>query len=463
MDNEGSKNKRVHTRREFLGTAGLGGLLIGNAFRRGTGFAQTIQRPNSDRYQSISLTTHEWFGDIEERLDLPKEWKVDVCYMPGHNLPVLSRAEIRNRINDPINTKRLREIAAGKKTAVILFDDITRPTPANEIVPILIEELKAGGIKDEYIMLVCAMGSHRAATQQEVRAKLGDAIVDNYFWNNHNCFDNFVDLGRTSRGNRIKVNFYVMQADIKVSVSGLKVHGGPGYSGGAKIILPGVSSLDTIEYMHSHLTGGAGKIYHNDCRGDMEETARLVRLDFTVQTILNGRRQITGIYAGDVVDAFRPAVHEANKRYGTELAAGNPDVVITNPYPRNMQDAATFGWAGNLREGGTVIDLCQMPLGRYTIHYFNERRDYTGQSAWDNRNFSFGRRRDPVPKAGQIIIFSQYLQYRDMLAFPEGRVKLCKTWDQVLALLQKAHGPSTHVAVYPYVGTQHHPLTIDSA
>ncbi len=193
----------------------------------------------------------------------------------------------------------------------------------------------------------------------------------------------------------------------------------------------------------------------------MEESARIVELDFTVQIVLNGKRQVTGIWAGDVVEAFRPAVHEAVKRYGTELAK-DADVVITNPYPRNMQDSG-LGWArSSLRPGGTAIDLCQLPLGRYTLHYLNELNNYTGESFWDNRRYFGGSRRDPIPDAGQIIIYSQYLQRRDMTRYPEGRVKLCRTWDEVLKLLEKAHGPSTKVVVYPYIGTQHRPLTLDS-
>ena len=100
--------------------------------------------------------------------------------------------------------------------------------------------------------------------------------------------------------------------------------------------------------------------------------------------------------------------------------------------------------------------------GRYTLHYNNRLHDYTGASFWENPSRQFGHnRRDPAPKAGLIIIYSQYLQYRNMTQYPEGRVHLCRTWDEVLALIEKAHGPSTSVGVYPYVVIQHRPITID--
>ena len=453
--------KKYNTRREFLSKLGWGGLLIGNAFISKNGLAKTIKTPDSDRYQSVSITTHEWFGDIEERLDFPKEWDVNIHHMAGYKSPVLSGKEIQNRINSPIGSKPLREIAAGKKTAVILFDDITRATPANEIAPIVVNELKAGGIKDENILFVCTVGSHRAATSLEVRAKLGDNIVDRYTWINHNCFDNFVELGKTSLGNRVKVNYYVMQADIKVSISGIKKHGGAGYSGGAKAILPGVTGLDTIGFNHLHLRGGLGKIYHNDLRIDMEDSARLAGLDFTIQVLVNGKRQVIDVYAGDVVEAFRQAVHNANKLYRTELAQ-NADVVIANGYPRNMQETG-FEWARrSMREGGTAIFVAQMPLGHFTIHYHSERANWNGESFWEKWDSQSTTGRDPLNKAGQLIIFSQYFQHRDMIHYPEGRVHLVKRWEDVLALLEKAHGTGTNVALYPYIGVQHEPITLDS-
>ena len=465
MDIMQFRNIAVPSRRAFLSSSGLG-LLAGSSRLSGVGLAESILTPDPDQYQSISLTTHEWFGDTDERLDLPRDWGVDTQHMAGHNKPVLSAEDIRQRINQPYDTKTIRDIAAGKRTAVIIFDDITRATPAHVVAPVIIDELKAGGIKDEHILFVCMLGTHRGATQPEIRAKLGDAIVDRYPWINHNCHDNFIELGRTSQNNLIKINHYVMQADIKISISGIKTHGHPGYSGGAKAILPGVASLDSIQYMHGTIPGvpgnrnptvGKGRIYHNDCRHDMEEAARMAGLDFTVQLIINGRREIIGLYAGDVVEAFRPAVHYANKQYRTDIAQ-EADVVIVNCYPRNMQEYG-FQWANrSLKPGGTAIVIWQHPLGKYTLHYWNERRDYNAKSFWDNRRVA-----DPLENAGRLIIFSQYINQREMQRYVPDKVHLVRSWGDVLTMLHKWHGPSTRVAVYPYAGLQHEPIALDSA
>jgi nickel-dependent lactate racemase len=444
-------------RRAFLGQAGSA-LLIGNAFVRGVGLDAGIAAPDS-RSQSVTIRTHEFYGDIIERIDLPREWRVTTVPMPGSDLPALTPDRMRQAIDGPIGTPPLAEIAAGKRTAMILFDDITRPTPADEVVPFVLEELRKAGIEDRNILFLCCLGSHRGATNDEMRRKLGDAVVDHYTWVNHNCYENCTDLGTTASGNRIMPNHYLMQAEVKVGISGLKLHGAPGYSGGAKIVLPGCSHLDSIQYMH-RIPGRAGAIHHNECRADMEEAARRVGLDFTVQITINGARRTSGVFAGNFADAWRAGVRVAVERYRTELA-DPADVVIANPYPRNMQDAVTFRWQASLREGGTYVEICQIPLGRYSTHYLKEREAFP--HGWSGENLAEERpsNRDPIPHASQVLVYSQYLQHRDLWRYRPDRLILCKTWDEIRERLEKRHGPSTQAVVYPHTGIQHPPLTLD--
>jgi lactate racemase len=445
------------SRREFIGKTGIGALLIGHAFNNGTGLAETIRKPNADRYQSINLTTHEWYGDIDERLDLPVDWKVDTIHNDTQNQPELTIDEMRKAIQNPIGTKPLRDIAAGKKTAVILFDDLSRPTPANIIAPLLIEELHEGGIKDENILFISMIGSHWAMTHDEVLAKLGFNIVDKYPWVNHNLVDNLAKLGKTSDGIPVEVNNYFYKADVKVSMGNLKKHGHPGYSGGAKAIIPGISSLNSIQAFHNNpMDGKTGSIYHNKSRENMEEYARIAGLDFVTQSVGNGHRKIIRLWSGDVREAFRKGVPEAVKLYQTPIVK-NADVVIANGYPYAIEEFGKFDWANwSLRPGGTAITIFQMPLGRVAMHYWGERAGFTGKSYWDSININ-----DPVRNAGQIIIYSQYIHRRDLINYPKGRVALCRTWDEVLKLVEKKHGAGTRCAVYPYVGIQHEPMTVD--
>ena len=454
------------TRRDFIKFSGAGAaLLAGNAFLPGKGLSNNIILPNKN---SINITTHEWFGDLEERLDFPEGWQIHVVEMAGVSAPVLTVEEMRQKISTPIQTKLLRDIAYGKKTAVITFDDLTRPTPANVVAPFVIEELKKGGIKDENILFIGSYGNHRIMSPMEVKAKLGDEIVNKYPWINHNVWENLMDVGVTSFKNRIKVNFYFMKADVKVCISGIKHHALAGYGGGGKAVLPGVAWIESTFYNHRTIPGagnrrnetvGMYKIFKNEVRLDMEEAAELAGVDFTVQIVYNGKRKPVGLFAGASRPAHKEACKMANRHYRTEPFK-EADIVIANSYPQNMHGTGGLGWINrSIKEGGSAVLILQNPMGLSSWHYLEERTSFRSQSYWDMLPTNGS---SPVPKAQQIIIFSQYLQKRDMNKFPAKYVQFAKTWDQVLDFLGKRHRGTTTVAVYPYAAIQHPPIDLDS-
>src|SRR5664280_2880405 len=268
-------------RREFLNAARL----IGTGLAAGSFLPEAVAAIKG-KQQSVTIPTHEFFGDIEERIDLPASWEVNVMKMAGHDVAPLSQEEMRRRMRSPIGTAPLRELAAGKKRVVITFDDLERPTPAHEIAPLVLEELKAAGVADENILFLAALGTHRALPSDEVARKLGKDIIQRYGWINHNCWENLKEIGETSRKNRIKINQNFAAADLRITLNGIKVHQRAGYGGGAKSVLPGVASIDTVKYNHETIGGGskdnALKVFHNEVRLDMEEAARLARIDFSV-------------------------------------------------------------------------------------------------------------------------------------------------------------------------------------
>jgi len=410
-----------------------------------------------------SIPTREHYGDTEERLEVPPSWHFTTYHMAGHDAPVLTAEQIRERIEQPIGTKRLADLARGKQTAVITFDDLTRPTPTFEVVPHVIAELKQGGIRDDGILFLTSYGSHRPLAQDEAERKLGAEVVNRYPWLNHNVFENLADVGKTSRGNRIKINRHFQQAGVRVTVSGIKAHGTAGYGGGAKAILPGIAWIDSIDYFHRTIAGvggnhnktvGALKIFKNECRLDMVEAARLAQVDFSVQTLYNGHRKVIGIYAGDVVDAHHAACRQANRLLRTEVALG-ADVVLVNAYPQNYQAANSLGWLRALREGGTGVLIIQHPEGLQSWHYAHERWDYDARPFYETAHPS----RWDVKQAGQFIVYSGYFQMRDKVEFP-ARTIFTRTWADTVAAIQKNHREA-RVALYPYAGIQHVPGDLD--
>jgi nickel-dependent lactate racemase len=406
----------------------------------------------------VRINTHEHYGDIEEQLLFPDDWAVEVIQMKGHGLQGLTSEQIREKLNQPFGVPQLREMAAGKRTAVVTFDDLTRPTPVKEVLRYLVDDLRAAGLRDENILFLTSFGSHRAMSHVEARSKLGDFIVDNFVWFNHNPFENLTEVGVTSRGNTIKVNYLFAGADLRITVSGIKGHGDAGYGGGAKAVLPGVAWINSIDYFHRTIsckgtnpTIGLAKVFNNDIRLDMEEAARLADVNFSVQIVYNEHRKPVDIFAGDIVEAHHIACRKANSLLRTP-SVKNADVVVANAYPQNLQAPSSLGWArAGLRDGGSAVLIAQHPDAFSTMHYFDERREYKGQNYWEH--LPDGKK--GVQQASQIIVFSQYAQKRDMDQITSKNVRLARTWDEVIALLQKQHRTELRVAIYPYAGIQH--------
>jgi hypothetical protein len=136
----------LRSRRSLLASAaGVGAAhLIGTSFTRGASPAQKVEALKGDA-KSVVIPTHEFAGDIDERLDFPAAWDINEMRMRGHDAPVLSPAEIVRQLDKPVGTKPLRELAVGKRTVVITFDDLTRTTPTYEVAPWVVGELKAAG------------------------------------------------------------------------------------------------------------------------------------------------------------------------------------------------------------------------------------------------------------------------------------------------------------------------------
>jgi nickel-dependent lactate racemase len=458
---EKENERSVLNRRRFMALAGSSAVpLVGTSLltRRGWARPPAVAAPNA-----LTIRTHEHFGDIEEQITFPSDWELHVQHMKGHGRPGLSVAEIRKKLDNPIGTPPLREIAAGKKTAVITFDDLTRPTPIQGVVRLLVEELRAAGLKDENILFLTSYGTHRALTHAEAKAKLGSWVVENFVWLNHNIWEHLVEVGVTEQKNRIKVNYHFARADLRITVSGVKGHPTAGYGGGGKAVLPGVAWVESIDFFHRTITGlgtnptvGWGKVFENDVRKDMEETARLAEVEFSVQIVCNERREPTEIFAGDIVAAHHAACRMANGHLRTPTAK-DVDIVVANAYPRNRQASGSLRWArGSLREGGSVVLIAQHPDAMSTFHYLAERWNYEGRPYWELMEDAS----KPVDEAQQVIVFSQYMQKRDAYRISAKHVQLARSWDEVLKKLETHHRSGARVAVYPYAEIQHHEVDL---
>jgi hypothetical protein len=425
--------------------------------------------------KSVTIPTHEFAGPngapwIEERIDFPQSWDVHVMDMVGHNRPALTPRQIAEQCARPVGVRSLHELAEGKRTVAISFDDLTRTTPAYTVTPWVVSELAKAGIKDENILFIGSFGTHRPMTQEEVARKLGRAVATNYAWLNHDVFDNVKEVGTTSRGNRILLNQTFLGADLKICISGIKVHQDAGYGGGAKAILPGLAALPTVEYNHTQIltkvhTTGPVKIFHNDMRLDMIEAARMAQVDYTIQILYNDRLRPTAIWSGDIVDAHHAGVRVAARKCCTPTYK-DADIVVANAYPQNAQAYHGGLWINySRRSGGTGVLIVQHPLGIDPIHYLNNRlAGRSGATQFDltaRRVGDLARGGAASPAAqGNLIVYSQYLT-RNLKNNYRAGTFFCDTWADVIARLRQLHPGNPTVAVYPYAGMQHQEIELD--
>jgi hypothetical protein len=303
----------------------------------------------------------------------------------------------------------------------------------------------------------------------EVAKKLGEETVRRHPWINHNIWENVVEVGTTKAKNRIEVNTYYHKADVKITLSGLKAHGTPGYGGGPKLIVPGISSYKTIRYMHQTIKRARRpaktpdgtpilRMWENEQRQDMIEAARLVGVDFSVQCVYNQERRPVKVVAGDIVEAHHAAARFAIHHLATEYAK-DADIVVVNAYPKGSQLHEHFGWGAlGLKDGGSIVVINQNPMGEFAWHYLDEAQFNKGKSYFQQRD----ERRKGFPQARQVLLYSQYLQRRELdnPYFPP-EAQGCTSWADVVDKLKREHKGDVSVAIYPYAGMQHGVAVLD--
>ena len=404
----------------------------------------------------IELPQLIWYGNKTLEIDLPDDWEVEMCPMRGAGQRALTVEEQETAINNPVGTSPLRQLARGKKKAVIVFDDMTRPTRTYEIAPIVLRELIGAGVSEENISLVCALGTHGALTQHEFRKKLGTDITRRFRVYNHNCYENCIEVGTTSRGTTVSVNREVMEADLKVAIGCVTAHAQVGFSGGGKIILPGVAHIDSISHYHIDVqaqapeTTGLGNFDHNVMRFNIEEAACMAGLDFKVDVLVNGRGATTAVFAGDFLAAHARAVDRAKDVFATEPRPKDKQLMITNAFakPNEMAIAAVLGAFGLENLTGTVVIIANAPEGQ-VIHYLLGR---FGQS-YGGRQYPVGT----IPPSVELIIQAPHMDktFADWFSNPEV-VTWTRDWNGTMDVLRQKFGPGTRVAVVPDATMQYY-------
>lgn len=269
--------------------------------------------------------------------------------------------EIQRALSNPVHSKKLKDLVSKGQKVVILGDDATRLTPTKQMIPVILDELNAGGIPDKDITLVIATGTHRKMTEQELFEKYGPQVTNRIRVVNHDCLDesNLKACGVTRRGTDIWVNRLVLDADIRIGIANIVPHHPTGWSGGAKILLPGVAGEHTTGQMH--LLGATEQLLgeiETPCREEMEDFAEKTGLDFIVNTVLNSQGQVVRMVAGHFIFAHREGVKWGQRVFGVPFQAKS-DMVISSAYPVDYDlfqaDKGLFSAAISTKVGGEII------------------------------------------------------------------------------------------------------------
>ena len=299
-----------------------------------------------------------------EPLKIPDGYKAQVFDLPDVTFETTGSDAVKQALAKPVKSKQLQELASGKKRILLVSDDISRPTPIHEFIQFVLDELAAAGVSGEHIEFIMALGTHRYMTEDEMSAKLGADVVKKYKVHNHDWknTDNMEYVGDTEQGVPVWVNKLIRKADLVIGLGAIMPIDVCGFTGGGKILIPGVCGEITNSEMHwtrinvpSHHVLGKPQ---NPVRTSIDAMARKAGLNFIVNVILDGKNKIAGAVAGDMTAAHRVGCEIARKVFAVNIS-NEFDIVIADSFPFDIefwQANKALDTAGEVvKKGGVVI------------------------------------------------------------------------------------------------------------
>ena len=312
------------------------------------------------------------FGAGTQEAEVPEKNLLGVLHANEVKLDLTGEAEVRRALEEPIGSPRLREIVKPSEKIAVVTSDITRPMPTYKVMPALLDELYAAGVRAEDITLVFALGSHRKQSDEEKKKLAGERA-----WNEIACVDSdpadCVHMGVTAAGTPVDITRAVAEADRRICLGNIEYHYFAGYSGGAKAIMPGASTRDAIQSNHSMMVrpeACAGALDTNPLRMDIEEAGTICGIDFILNVVLSEHKEIIRAVAGHPVQAHRAGCAFLDTLYLKELPRGADIVLVSQGgAPKDLNLYQTQKALDNARHavnpGGVIVLIgsCKEGLG----------------------------------------------------------------------------------------------------
>lgn len=302
------------------------------------------------------------FGKEKVELNIPDKNILD--FISGGNISLGLNEDkiIIQALENPVKSRKLSEMARGRKSACIIASDITRSCPSYKFLPWLVEELNKGDIENKNIKVVLGIGIHRKHTEDEKRKLVGDYIYEHIKTIDSDASKSKL-IGRTSRGTPLEVFEEALGSDLLIAAGSIEYHYFAGYSGGSKAVMPGICTRKSIQFNHSMMLDEravAGNFFDNPVRQDIEEAGRLAGIDFIFNVILDDNKNIIAAVAGKNNEAYLEGIKKYDSIYGREVEKA-ADIVITSQggYPKDINlyqsQKALENVKGVVAGNGTVI------------------------------------------------------------------------------------------------------------
>ncbi len=329
------------------------------------------------------------YGASGIHLEYPETPNFQGVLYPGAAEPLAQpEAALAEALQQPFASQPLAELARGRDNAVIVISDITRPVPNRLLLPGILQQLEAAGLAPEKITILIATGIHRPNEGDELIQLVGREIAERYPVINHfsKRQEDMVQVGSVGDGVPAYVNRHYVEADLKILTGFIEPHMWAGFSGGRKSILPGISSAETLKYMHgpemvAHPHTVYGVLDGNPFHEAGLEIMAQAGADFVVNVTLDTDKQVTGIFAGDPVKAHLQGVEFLSRHCMKVLDEPLDFVVTTNsgaPLDCNLYQSSKglSGVSGATRAGGVILMASACPEGFGSDEYFEVFEKY---------------------------------------------------------------------------------------
>ncbi len=406
------------------------------------------------------------YGTTGLELDIPEKNLLAEVHM--HSLPAVDDldAVIADSLKNPIGSSSLAEIARDRRSACIVISDFTRPVPNQRTLPHILRTIEDAGVPRDAITILIATGIHDPTEGQRLIDLVGQDICDTYRIVNHLSEDKDTNrrIGEVD-GIPIELDVAYLDADLKILTGLVELHLMAGYSGGRKSVLPGIASLETMKHLH-----GYKMIQHEGTQNCVLDTnpfhqaavhvARQAGADFILNVTLDEKRNVTGVFAGDL-EAAHEAACDLVARSAIVTIPELADIVVTcgggDPLDRSLYQSlkGVAGAIGSVREGGTIILAAHNSDGAGSaafielleelqshMHYYElvTGPDYIKKDQWMIQELCNGLHR------AEIIYVTEGLSHqkvRDYLMTPADSL------DEALEMALKKHGDAAKILAIP--------------